>query len=289
MQLPDVSTQQLPQYFSPINWVGMENIALPLQLNNKTILSTADIHINVPKENTKGIHMSRVFLQLQKLTDINANTIETQLRQIIATHQADNTNQARLTLHFKLPIQQYALKTPQISGWKYYPITIQAQLNAEELILCYTVDIEYSSTCPCSAALSRQIIKDQLIHDFTNADQINKSEIADWITQHASLATPHSQRSTAQVSITSKVDIDVYQLIQTIENTLQTATQTAVKRADEQAFAQRNGQNLMFVEDAARRIGHVLKNKYSLWHTKVTHYESLHSHNAVAYLDQTLT
>jgi GTP cyclohydrolase I len=30
--------------------------------------------------------------------------------------------------------------------------------------------------------------------------------------------------------------------------------QTAVKRADEQAFALANGQNLMFCEDAARRL-----------------------------------
>ncbi|SDC03842.1 GTP cyclohydrolase FolE2 [Acinetobacter boissieri] len=289
MPLPDISTQHLPQHFSPLNWVGMEKIALPLLFNNQPILSHADIHINVPKENVKGIHMSRIFLQLQQLKNITASTIKEQLEQIITTHQNDNTNQARLILHFKLPIQQYALKTPEISGWKYYPVMVEAQLTSTQFNLDYTVEIEYSSTCPCSAALSRQIITDQFTHDFETSNQINKSDVVNWITQHGSLATPHSQRSTAAITIRQSTDLNFYQMIESIEHTLQTATQTAVKRADEQAFAQHNGQNLMFVEDAARRIGHTLNQSYSKWQVKVTHYESLHSHNAVAYLDHTIT
>lgn len=39
-------------------------------------------------------------------------------------------------------------------------------------------------------------------------------------------------------------------LIDQMEAVLATPVQTAVKRADEQAFAWLNGQNLMYVEDA---------------------------------------
>lgn len=289
MNLPDVSKNQQPKHLSPINWVGMEKIALPIQLNQQTLFAHADIHINLPQANAKGIHMSRVFLQLQQLKSISPEQIRNQLTQIIATHANENTNQARLTLTFQLPIQHQALKTSQINGWKYYPITIYAQLKKQEFQLSHHIDIEYSSTCPCSAALSRQIIANQFASDFATSAHLDKDQAILWIQQNASLATPHSQRSTAHIEIeTNHNTIDLKHIILSIEGTLKTATQTAVKRADEQAFAQRNGENLMFVEDAIRRIGHQLKGKYSSWQAKVTHYESLHSHNAVAYLDHTL-
>ena len=57
-----------------------------------------------------------------------------------------------------------------------------------------------------------------------------------------------------------------------------------MKRADEQAFALANGQNLMFCEDAARRLNVALKVVPGVkgFNLKVVHAESLHSHDAVA-------
>lgn len=69
-----------------------------------------------------------------------------------------------------------------------------------------------------------------------------------------------------------------------IEKALGTALQTAVKRIDEQAFALANGQNLMFCEDAARRVDKALRQAPGIigFPLKVVHAESLHAHNAVA-------
>ncbi|CAK7075325.1 MAG: GTP cyclohydrolase FolE2 [Kerstersia gyiorum] len=53
-------------------------------------------------------------------------------------------------------------------------------------------------------------------------------------------------------------------------------------RADEQAFAALNGQNLMFVEDAARRIEAALSG-YASPSVHVRHLESLHPHDAVVW------
>ena len=58
--------------------------------------------------------------------------------------------------------------------------------------------------------------------------------------------------------------------------------QTAVKRADEQAFARLNGQNLMYVEDAARRLQQALAGRFDAYCVRVTHRESLHAHDAMA-------
>jgi GTP cyclohydrolase I len=57
-----------------------------------------------------------------------------------------------------------------------------------------------------------------------------------------------------------------------------------VKRADEQEFARLNAANLMFCEDAARRVQAELNKDKTLddfW-IRVNHMESLHPHDAVA-------
>ena len=60
--------------------------------------------------------------------------------------------------------------------------------------------------------------------------------------------------------------------------------QTAVKREDEQEFALRNGQNLMFCEDAGRKLQSALGDDdlYKDFWVRIEHHESLHAHNAVS-------
>jgi GTP cyclohydrolase I len=65
---------------------------------------------------------------------------------------------------------------------------------------------------------------------------------------------------------------------------LQTETQVMVKREDEQAFAEKNGAYLKFVEDAVRLLFDKLNNDSRIEDFKIvaSHNESLHSHNAVS-------
>jgi len=78
--------------------------------------------------------------------------------------------------------------------------------------------------------------------------------------------------------------LNLESLIERVEEALGTPVQTAVKRQDEQAFARLNGQNLMYVEDAARGILSQLAEHLqgSTIHVEVEHFESLHPHNAFA-------
>lgn len=62
-----------------------------------------------------------------------------------------------------------------------------------------------------------------------------------------------------------------------------TPLQTLVRRSDEQEFARLNADNLMFCEDAARKIKATLEQSewiLDYWF-KVEHQESLNAHNAV--------
>ena len=60
--------------------------------------------------------------------------------------------------------------------------------------------------------------------------------------------------------------------------------QAAVKREDEQEFARLNGQNLMFCEDAARRLQHSMNatTDFKDFWLRINHLESLHAHDAVS-------
>ena len=149
------------------------------------------------------------------------------------------------------------------------------------------VEVNYSSTCPCSAALARQLIQQQFVSDFANKP-LQHAEVLTWLgSSQGIVATPHSQRSTASLKTLISTEVQQFpikMLIDEAERALGTAVQTAVKRADEQAFALANGQNLMFCEDAARRLNVVLKTLPGVngFNVKVVHAESLHSHDAVA-------
>ncbi|MNZ77849.1 GTP cyclohydrolase FolE2 [compost metagenome] len=147
--------------------------------------------------------------------------------------------------------------------------------------------IGYSSTCPCSAALARQLIQQRFAADFAGREP-ETAAVLDWLGSSAGiLATPHSQRSTAtlRVQLSSSAELlPLLELIERAEAALGTALQTAVKRADEQAFSLANGQNLMFCEDAARRLHAALRAMPGLeaFAVRVEHAESLHAHDAVA-------
>jgi GTP cyclohydrolase I len=174
------------------------------------------------------------------------------------------------------------------SGWRSYPITIDATLTGETFRLEIVTDVVYSSTCPASAALSRQLIQDNFASTFAAGQPLDRETILAWLgTEKGIVATPHAQRSTATIRVRPAGDgvFPLITLIDNVEAALGTPVQTAVKRADEQAFALANGQNLMFCEDAARRIQKTLEADRNVadFHVRVAHHESLHPHDAVAF------
>jgi GTP cyclohydrolase I len=112
--------------------------------------------------------------------------------------------------------------------------------------------------------------------------------VRDWLASERGLAaTPHAQRSRAEIRVHLKPAFDelpVTALIDAVEAALATPVQTAVKREDEQAFAELNAANLMFCEDAARRVAAALSAdpRIARFEATVSHLESLHAHDAVA-------
>jgi GTP cyclohydrolase I len=306
LPLPDVATTDSPAVALPLDWVGMDGIDLPIKLGGLRVPVSVDVAVDLPRAEVKGIHMSRLHRLLNEIAEHRELTpaiLRMLLQDMVDSHADCGTTAARTVWHFKLLRARPALVTPGLSGWQAYPVTLRAAWRDGDLSLRLTVDVTYSSTCPCSAALSRQVLQDAFMRDFEGLANVASQAVAAWLDTHGSLATPHSQRSVARVSVDveaahdpsqdgGRVDdvgglepvdaLGIEALIARIEAALGTAVQTAVKRADEQAFAQRNGQNLMYVEDATRRILASLAGAYENVQVAVRHLESLHPHDAVA-------
>ena len=292
--LPDVAAGGNAGSLLPLEWVGMQGIALPLWLEEggqaQQVHAWADVQVDLPDPHVKGIHMSRLYLLLDAFAaaqPLEAGTLAAVLRRMVDSHADCGSTQARLALAFPVLRRRPALLTAGLSGWKSYPVRLQASVSAQGFALTLTVEIGYSSTCPCSAALARQLLADAFAARFGEAG-IDGIAARGWLQEHASLATPHSQRSTATVSValTEQAELDLFPLIDLVEAALATPLQTAVKRADEQAFARLNGANLMYVEDAARRVQAALAQLYAQARVTVRHMESLHPHDAVAQAGQ---
>lgn len=284
--LPDIAAQPTHQPL-PLGWVGMCGIALPLMFHAQRIRGSADAGVSLDNGETRGIHMSRLYLALEAFEHqpLTPALIRQVLQRFLDTHK-DISSCAYLNLHFEFMIRRPAL-TSALAGWKAYPVTLSAKLHQKVFHVELNAEVSYSSTCPCSAALARQLIQQQFVLDFANRS-LKHEDLLSWLgSTEGVVATPHSQRSFANLDIRlneESHELPIEALIDRAEAALGTAVQTAVKREDEQAFALANGRNLMFCEDAARRLSLALKTLpwLSAFKLRVTHAESLHAHDAVA-------
>ena len=292
--MPDIAAEADLANAGALDWVGMQEIAVPVRLSGpegEIVQSPArvDAQVNLKREDARGIHMSRLYLHVdQHLSNepLTPCSLRRLLRDFLDSH-ADLSDRARIRIRFDHMIRRPALASGN-SGWKSYPVVIQASMEDAAFAFELETEVLYSSTCPCSAALARQLIQEQFDADFADGQPLNKSAVLAWLGSEAGIrATPHSQRSRARVRVrlASGFEFPIVELIDLVEGALKTPVQTAVKREDEQAFALLNGQNLMFCEDAARRIKGALDNETRIvdFCLSAEHLESLHPHDAVAF------
>ena len=286
LTLPDIAAQTARQTL-PLDWVGMRGVALPIQIDDQRLSARADAGVSLDDGEARGIHMSRLYLALEDFQQENLTPalLRHVLQRFLDSHEG-LSNSAFLHIHTDLLLKRPALVSP-LSGWKTYPLVLKARLENAMFHVELKIDVLYSSTCPCSAALARQLIQQQFIDDFAN-QPLQHADVLTWLgSANGIVATPHSQRSVARLRLRLRSNtpwLPLKSLIDSAETALGTAVQTAVKRADEQAFALANGQNLMFCEDAARRLHQAFRERsdVSAFRLQVVHAESLHAHDAVA-------
>ena len=290
--LPDVAVETAPGVRRRLDRVGMDGVqaVAAVTVDGRPVLlpATCEIAVSLDDPHSRGIHMSRLYLRVQDALErgLTPDAVRGVLRSMLDSH-AGGSESAFLDVALTLPVRQPALASGE-SGWRHYPVRAGGRLTADGAVLTAAVRVEYSSTCPCSAALSRDLTAAAFEEEFGDSDTLSSAEVHAWLNRAGSIAGhPHSQRSTADVVVTLADGAESFgwqDLIETCEAALATATQGAVKRADEREFARLNAENTMFCEDAARRLAAAVEtvDGAASYDVAVRHMESLHPHDAVA-------
>ncbi len=289
-ELPDITVQKSSMFYSTLQWVGMENIAIPMAVednNGNAVLRdiTIDVFVNIATPSAKGVHMSRLHQLLNRLhgKTVNKQNLDALLIQLADSQRGISSN-AKLKIAFDLLLRKPSLVSGEY-GYQKYPVKIGAELVDNRSTYYIEFDIPYSSTCPCFESLARQVYLEEIEKYFSH-QVLSKESFVNWFQSKETLfATPHSQRSFAylHLDIAQNAWPDLQTLIFQLEAELGTPVQTVVKRNDEKEFARINAENLMFCEDAARKVKQCLEQMdfVSGYSFKIEHQESLHAHNAV--------
>lgn len=278
----------------PLEWVGMGAITLPIKLMAEDVVSDLDLAAKVSVfvnliSASRGIHMSRIYKLLQDYSQTSKLSFLTlqQLGKEIILSQSELSDSVKIEFSLQLPIRNQTLKS-EINYQKLYPIVIKYTKDKTQESIGLDIKLDYSSTCPQSAALANEV----LIKNLRAKDWKSTADLISFLEERGPIATPHAQRSELELSLqlnttellgrNAMAYID--HVLKNLEDVLGTPTQGVVKRVDEQEFSVLNANNLMFCEDAARKIKLCLDARLEVLSYKgmVTHLESLHSHNAVA-------
>ena len=253
-----------------IQHVGISNFRLPIRFHTRdggdiTLETSVTGTVSLEAEK-KGINMSRIMRTFYKHAEetFSFDVIE---RALDAYKTDLDSFDARIQMRFSFPMKVDSLRSG-LSGYQYYDIALELVETDGVRKKIIHLDYVYSSTCPCSLELSE------------HARQYR-----------GQLATPHSQRSVARISalVEDKGNCLWFEdLIDRARTAVPTETQVMVKREDEQAFAELNAANPIFVEDAARLFTEQLKleSRISDFRVIASHQESLHSHDAVSVLTE---
>ncbi|WP_120635105.1 GTP cyclohydrolase FolE2 [Ruegeria sp. EL01] len=253
-----------------IQHVGISNFRLPIRFHRKededlTLEASITGTVSLEAEK-KGINMSRIMRSFYKHAErtFSFEVMEAALNDYMTDLDSFD---ARIQMRFSFPDKVTSLRSG-LEGYQYYDIALELveQNGVRQKIM--HLDYVYSSTCPCSLELSEHARS-----------------------MRGQLATPHSQRSVARISVAVDCDADCLwfeDLIALCRRAVPTETQVMVKREDEQAFAELNAANPIFVEDAARLFCSELLSDHHVGDFRViaSHQESLHSHDAVSILTE---
>lgn len=287
-KLSDVATKDLAENIRyPLDHVGMENIETLVLVNGQKLPAVVHAGVSLTDAKARGIHMSRLFRIATRLAEqeFSWEWLHSRTQAMKESH-AGLSDSVHLRVQFDLPVLRPSLLSSE-SGWRTYPVVFEVTEKKGERRSRMDLKVLYSSTCPCSASLSQQALREAFADTFKE-DQLPREKILNWLNSSDSVvAVPHAQRSEARVELLfapGRESLDPLPFINLMEMSLGTPVQTAVKREDEQEFARLNAQNLMFCEDAARKLKAALLKRDDLqdFNIEVRHFESLHPHDVVA-------
>lgn len=297
--LPDPQVDPvIPGKRVPLDKVGIAPVDLPIRVyrrdgTEQELQAQASLYCSLDDPSAKGLNLSRLYLLMHNTIKDNLSLegIKTTLCEMADRQGAKN---AYCKLRFKYPWNQKALRSRmpltddeiahgeyqtlengekislrKLEGHIAYNVVLEGRYHRgeeREYKFFLTIEFVYSSTCPCSFELAH------------NATELRSAA-----------ANAHSQRSimTTTVEFDPNNMVWIEDLVELHRQHIPTEVQVVVKRRDEQAFAELNGSNLLFSEDAVRIMYGALDEWYDAgrifnFTISTEHQESLHPWDAIA-------
>jgi len=242
-----------------IDQVGVKGIRYPITVLDKDMgkqqtVAKINMYVNLPRY-YKGTHMSR-FVEI-----LNEHSRRISLQNFSAILQEMKDRLNAESAHMEITFPYFINKAAPVSGSEglmEYKCTFKGSLNkGSDLVIMINVPI--STLCPCSKEIS----------DFG----------------------AHNQRGEVRLQVRFKKFVWIEDLIKLVEKTASSDVYSVLKREDEKYMTEAAYNNPMFVEDIVREIALDLNNDPNItWFAvESENFESIHNHNAYAYVEKRKT
>lgn len=247
--------------------VGICDLKLPLKLKGCERNSKRSQHVQALIDMSvdldplqKGVHMSRlVETVLDHYDEVSLNSMESFLSDICKRQGAYRS-------YAKIEFDYFFEREAPVSGKispQAYRCFYQGEYSEKGLEIVQGVEVPVKTLCPCS------------------------KEISDY--------GAHNQRSKVWINLThsfpvksQKIQISLEEIIEIAENGASSPLYPILKREDERFVTMSAYDKPCFVEDVVRNIATQLRKdkRFDSYQLKVINYESIHSHNAFAFIDK---
>lgn len=258
MNLPDVQNTE-DSRDKHIKKVGIRELHVPVTLvgmDDEPMRTTANFSIYCSlNENVRGANMSRFAEIIHEVIEKNIS-LEIIRGVLEELKERLGSKDGYVKMRFKYFIKKDAPMS-ELVGYMDYDCILEGRLLGDVFSLYLTVQVPYTSLCPCSKELS--------------------------------LTGAHNQRSTADITVELKHFVYIEEIIYMIETLVSSPLYSVLKRVDEKFVTEQAYEKPRFVEDMARDIALALDDwldrKIEDYVVVINHFESIHKHNAVAVIN----
>lgn len=239
-----------------IDQVGVKGICYPISVLDKDMgeqqtVAEINMYVNLPRY-YKGTHMSR-FVEI-----LNENSRRISLQNFTGILETMKERLNAESAHMEIAFPYFVSKTAPVTGAEglmEYRCIFQGSLK-EKSDLVIMIQVPVSTLCPCSKEIS----------DFG----------------------AHNQRGEVRLQVRFKKFVWIEDLIRLVEQSSSSEVYSVLKRQDEKFVTEQAYNNPMFVEDIVREIALQLNHDPNItWFSVASeNFESIHNHNAYAYIEK---
>ncbi|MBU2499397.1 MAG: GTP cyclohydrolase I FolE2 [Proteobacteria bacterium] len=239
-----------------IDQVGVKGIRYPITVRDKDLgeqqtVAEINMYVSLPRY-YKGTHMSR-FVEIlnEHSRRISLQSFSEILEEMKARLNAESA-------HMEISFPYFINKAAPVSGSQglmEYKCAFKGSLK-KTIDLMLIIQVPISTLCPCSKEISE--------------------------------FGAHNQRGEARLQVRFKKFVWIEDLIKLVEESASSDVYSVLKREDEKFVTERAYENPMFVEDIVREIAQKLnKDPNITWFAvESENFESIHNHNAYAYVEK---